>query len=144
MSPTDPAPHVLAPDADPESRPGVPMQAPSPELEPGWPARQRPPHRVFVRAGGELTPLFGTAQPPGGLSGRIRAFAYGVPETRASHWMLLLGADRLEQWEHRVRGLTRGDPDDFRSVGRYVLRHPLRTMIVLGTAGLAIRGAARR
>ena len=29
-----------------------------------------------------LTPVFGTAQPPRGLSGVLRRAAYGIPDTR--------------------------------------------------------------
>lgn len=52
---------------------------------------------------GRLPPVFGTAQPPRGLSGLIRRRAYGVPEHHAAHWLLLLLGDRVDVWESRLR-----------------------------------------
>ena len=49
------------------------------------------------------TPVFGTAQPPRGLSGRLRRAAYGIPDHFARHWMLLILADRVDVLESRVR-----------------------------------------
>ena len=49
------------------------------------------------------TPVFGTAQPPRGLSGRLRAAAYAIPDHFARHWMLLILADRVDVLESRVR-----------------------------------------
>lgn len=46
------------------------------------------------------TPVFGTAAPPRGLSGVIRRWAYGIPEHRAAHFMLLMVADRVDAVEH--------------------------------------------
>jgi MYXO-CTERM domain-containing protein len=48
--------------------------------------------------------VFGTAQPPYGLSGALRRGAYAIPEHRARHWMLLMLADRVELVEHRLVG----------------------------------------
>jgi len=45
---------------------------------------------------GALTPVFGTAQPPAGLSGILRRMAYRVPEHRPRHWMPLMLADRVD------------------------------------------------
>jgi hypothetical protein len=52
---------------------------------------------------GRLTPVFGTMQPPRGLSGLIRRAAYRVPEHKAPRWMLLLLGDRVDVWESRLR-----------------------------------------
>src|SRR5690348_14291933 len=86
-------------DLDPAMRPGVPMRrSPQPaagaheELGP-QPKRVRVLHRKGLRA---LPPVFGTAQPPKGLSGLLRRVAYGIPETQARHWMLLIVADRTD------------------------------------------------
>lgn len=95
---------------DLENRPGDPMET---ELRPAgnahWatPDRQRPTGTVLKRAGlAELTPVFGTALPPRGLSGMARRLAYRIPEHRASHWAMLLLGDRIDVLEHRVwRGL---------------------------------------
>jgi hypothetical protein len=45
---------------------------------------------------GKLTPVFGNACPPRGLSGKIRDFAYNFSEGRLSHWILLMAADRVD------------------------------------------------
>jgi hypothetical protein len=59
-----------------------------------------------------LTPVFGTSWPSRGLSGKIRRFAYPkYSEGRAAHWLLLLGADRVDVLENRLRGLASRRPD---------------------------------
>ncbi|MFE8603811.1 hypothetical protein KYC5002_51340 [Archangium violaceum] len=94
-------------DGDPGSRPGVPMLL-KPERRGGahWerPERQPPPDfPVLKRAElDELTPAFGTAVPPKGLSGVLRRVAYAIPENRVPHVMLLLVADRVDVLESRV------------------------------------------
>lgn len=96
-------------DGDPRTRPGVPMLA-KPEPRGGahwkWPESQpAPDFEVFKRAElDELTPTFGTAAPPRGLSGVLRRVAYGIPENRTRHVMLLLMADRVDVLESRLLG----------------------------------------
>jgi hypothetical protein len=51
---------------------------------------------------GRLTPVFGTRQPPRGLSGVIRRAAYRIPEHKAGRWMLLMLGDRVDVWEGRL------------------------------------------
>ena len=93
-------------DADPSTRPGVPMYKPAgtsaaltrPRLE-----QQQTTVPVLVGADvGKLTPVYGTCQPPRGLSGLIRRAAYRIPEHKAGHWMLLLVGDRVDVWESRI------------------------------------------
>ncbi|HEY8368524.1 MAG TPA: hypothetical protein VIM86_04340, partial [Thermodesulfobacteriota bacterium] len=92
-------------DLDPRNRPGVPLaRTPAPVGEAHWdePERQAPqPHLVRMELG-RLTPVFGTAQPPRGLSGAIRRAAYRIPEHRARRWLLLLAADRVEAYGGRL------------------------------------------
>jgi hypothetical protein len=59
-----------------------------------------------------LTPVFGTAQPPSGLSGVMRKFAYRFSEGRAAHWLILLYADRVDAAEHHLRSLLSSRPDN--------------------------------
>jgi hypothetical protein len=60
-----------------------------------------------------LTPVFGTAQPPKGLSGVIRRFSYRrFSEGRAAHWLLLIAADRVDAWEHHLRSFATLRPDN--------------------------------
>lgn len=100
-----PTSHPPAVDSEPGQRPGVPMEVPA-EPRPGshWeaPEPQRPSipvlHSTTKR---DLPAVFGTGQPPKGLSGRLRRIAYRIPEHRARHWMMLLLADRVDVLEHR-------------------------------------------
>lgn len=95
-----------AADADPQDRPGVPIYKPAGTSAPlSRPTLARQSQTVPVLVGadvGGLTPVFGTAQPPRGLSGAIRRAAYRIPEHRAAHWMLLLLGDRVDVWESRA------------------------------------------
>ena len=62
---------------------------------------------------GMLTPVFGTACPPKGLSGVVRRFAYArYSEARAAHWLLLLAADRIDAVESHVGSLFSLHPDN--------------------------------
>jgi hypothetical protein len=93
-------------DQDPANRPGVPMEtAPKPLAGARVPiAPQHAEVPVFKHAGRkQMPPVFGTAQPPKGLSGLLRKAAYAKPDHKPGHWMLLLLADRVDVWEHRLR-----------------------------------------
>jgi len=94
-------------DRRPSNRPGVPMYGRAgthaaiakPPLD-----QQQATVPVLVGVDvGRLTPVFGTMQPPRGLSGLIRRAAYRVPEHKAPRWMLLLLGDRVDVWESRLR-----------------------------------------
>ncbi len=104
-------PHVpdpsVAVDLDWRSRPGVPQERP-PHPEPGAHLPiipQRSAVKVFThgRPGKAMPPVFGTAQPPSGLSGAIRAYAYKYPDHWMRHWTVLLLSDRVNVWEKRAR-----------------------------------------
>lgn len=77
-----------------------------PERQPEKRPRERSVEHRF------LTPVFGTAQPLGGLSGVMRRFAYTFSEGRAAHWLILLYADRVDAGEHHVRSLLSLRPDN--------------------------------
>ena len=98
-------------DLDPENRPGVPYEhAPRPVPGAHWitPARQVTSVPVLKAAGVDrLTPVFGTATPPHGISGALRRVAYRAPDHRARHWLLLLVADRVDAIEHNLGGFAR-------------------------------------
>ena len=71
-----------------------------------WP-RERSIEHAF------LTPVFGTAQPPKGLSGVIRKYSYAkYSEGRAAHWLLLVLADRVDAWESHLRSFATLHPDN--------------------------------
>ena len=46
-----------------------------------------------------ITPIFGTPQPPSGLSGMLRHLAFNYSESDLRHWMVLLFADRVNMVE---------------------------------------------
>ena len=103
-------------DLDPADRPSYPkLQYPAdtgahwdfPERQPGSEGREHSIEHAFV------TPVFGTAQPLQGLSGRIRRFSYATySEGRLGHWLLLIAADRVDAWEHHLRSFATLRPDN--------------------------------
>jgi hypothetical protein len=108
--------HGWGVDLDPKDRPAVPKERFDPEgtgahwhfpeRQPErWPRERSPEHKF-------LTPVFGTVCPPKGLSGMIRRYAYRYSEGQLTHWLLLVGADRVDVLESRVTGLLRGHPDN--------------------------------
>ena len=54
-----------------------------------------------------LSAVFGTSSPPSGLSGSIRRWAFKSSESEYGHWLPLLLADRVNEWE--------GIVDDFKN-----------------------------
>ena len=158
-------------DLDPKDRPSVPkLQYDEnlsgahwefPDRQPENWARERSIEHRF------LTPVFGTAQPPKGVSGAIRKMAYAkYSEGRAAHWLLLLAADRVDTLESNVRSFGTLHPDnpitetgvlsEFKAHGLKsrlgqkradVVHHPLDTVIVAGPwllAGSAVYRVLRR
>jgi hypothetical protein len=101
-------------DAPKERRPGVPMETP-PKIAAGvhWqaPPQQTTSLEILKRPGlRELTPVFGTAQPPHGLSGALRRYAYGIPDHKPRHWAVLFLADRVDVAESAVTDLFQRRP----------------------------------
>jgi hypothetical protein len=103
-------------DLDPADRPAVPQMRfdPAatgahwdvPERQPEkWPRERSIEHEV-------LTPVFGTSTPPRGLSGVVRKFAYRYSEGRAAHWLLLIGADRVDAIESHLASFATLRPDN--------------------------------
>jgi hypothetical protein len=104
-------------DLDPHDRPAVPRERFDPHpygalwnfperQSEKWP-RERSIEHEF------LTPVFGTACPPRGLSGAIRKGAYGrYSEARPAHWLLLLTADRVDTLESTLRAVASRHPDN--------------------------------
>jgi hypothetical protein len=104
-------------DLDPADRPSVPMLKfqenftgahwEFPERQPEtWPRERSIEHKF-------LTPVFGTACPPHGLSGAIRRYAYKkYSEGRAAHWLLLMAADRVDSMESSLQSLATLHPDN--------------------------------
>jgi hypothetical protein len=103
-------------DLDPADRPSVPRLKfdPAatgahwdfPERQPEkWPRERSIEHQM-------LTPVFGTSTPPRGLSGVVRRYAYRYSEGRAAHWLLLIGADRIDAVESHLASFLTLHPDN--------------------------------
>jgi hypothetical protein len=104
-------------DLDPADRPAVPRLKfdPAatgahwdfPERQPEKRPRERSIEHEF------LTPVFGTSMPTRGLSGLVRRYAYRTySEGRAAHWLLLLGADRIDAIESHLASFFTLRPDN--------------------------------
>jgi hypothetical protein len=77
-------------------------KAPYVGVETLYPAfdRQIPHNKVHKSVEhGKLTPVFGNACPPRGVSGKIRDVAYRFSEGQLAHWLLLIAADRVDMVE---------------------------------------------
>ena len=109
-------------DADPHNRPAYPMERTPPRLEGvHWhePEQQHPPHRIHhstERPG--ITPVFGTSVAPSGVSGVGRDVAFKYSENDIRHWLILLGADRINMVEGLVHDLAHGHvPNVWKEMG---------------------------
>jgi hypothetical protein len=104
-------------DLDPRDRPSVPKLQFQEDLTGAhWEFPDRQPEKWPRERSIEhefLTPVFGTAQPPSGLSGVIRKLSYArYSEGRAAHWLLLILADRVDAVEHHVKSFLTLHPDN--------------------------------
>ena len=99
-------------DLDHKNRPGIPMERTPPRFIPA-PQERLPeqPQNVEILVSTErpgITPIFGTAQPPKGLSGVLRRVAFRWAENDLRHWLLLLAADRVNVVEGIGEDLAQG------------------------------------
>lgn len=100
-------------DADPANDPTYPYRDRSADdgLSMDWP---RPPQQqsdVEILSSIEhkrLPAVFGTSTPPRGLSGVLRRAAFRYSESNWAHWLMLMGADRIDVVEGIVQDLGRG------------------------------------
>ena len=103
-------------DLDPKDRPSVPKLQFQEDLTGAhWEFPERQPERYPRERSVEhkmLTPVFGTAQPPSGVAGVIRRYAYRYSEGRTAHWLLLVLADRVDAWEHHLASVLTLHPDN--------------------------------
>jgi hypothetical protein len=109
-------------DLDPQVRPAYPMERTPPRfINKHWDELEHQPRSVKVFHSTErpgLTPVFGTAQPPSGVSGKLRDFAFGYSENDLRHWLMLLFADRVNMVEGILDDLAHGHvPNFFKEMG---------------------------
>lgn len=103
-------------DLDPADRPAVPRELDVPaealRAEPPVQQEEREPRERSIEHE-RLTPVFGATVPLRGLSGVLRRYSYRrFSEARAAHWLLLLGADRVDAVESHVASLLTTRPDN--------------------------------
>ncbi|UZN03943.1 hypothetical protein [Cellulomonas sp. S1-8] len=103
-------------DLDTANRPQVPRERSDLPNGAHWELPERQPETYPRERSIEhemLTPVFGTAQPPHGLSGAIRRYSYErFSEARAAHWLLLIAADRVDAAGAHLRSLATLRPDN--------------------------------
>ncbi|MCD9199733.1 hypothetical protein [Aeromicrobium wangtongii] len=104
-------------DLDPADRPAFPQERYDPDATGAhWDFPERQTAHGFRERSIEhefLPPVFGTSAPLHGVSGAVRRFAYArFSEARAAHWLLLLGADRIDSTGAHLRSLATLRPDN--------------------------------
>lgn len=111
-TPVDPASVIgWGVDADPENDPTYPYRDRSRDegLMRNWekPARQQSDVEILQSIEHTERPaVFGTATPPAGVSGMIRRAAFRHSESSWLHWLMLMGADRINVVEGIVEDLA--------------------------------------
>lgn len=100
-------------DADPRNDPTYPYRDRTNDDGPGmtWerPTQQLPSVEVLRSIEHSRLPaVVGTSTPPHGVSGMIRRAAFRYSESDWTHWLLLLGADRVNMVEGVLEDLGRG------------------------------------
>lgn len=99
-------------DLDHKNRPGYPMERHPPRfIHPHEGKLPQQPENVEILVSTErpgITPIFGTVQPPKGLSGAIRRVAYKWSENDLRRWLLLIAADRVNVVEGIGEDLAHG------------------------------------
>jgi hypothetical protein len=142
-------------DADPRNDPTYPMRHIEDQQTRGltWdrPAQQQPEVEILRSIEHNRLPaVVGTSTPPSGLSGMIRRYAFRRSESDWWHWLLLMGADRLNVVEGVVEDLGRGKvPNIPAEMGlRSELRHNpkgfAKKVAVVAVLGAAIFAWSRR
>jgi hypothetical protein len=100
-------------DADDDNDPTWPMRDRTFDDAPGrhWispPAQQQDVEVLMSIEHNQRPAVFGSAAPPKGLSGALRRFAFKFSESRWTHWLLLMAADRINVVEGVFQDLSRG------------------------------------
>jgi hypothetical protein len=99
-------------DADPKNDPTYSYRDRSHDDRSGeWarPAQQQPAVEILQSVEHVRLPaVFGTSTPPRYVSGSIRRLAFRWSESNWAHWLLLIGADRINMVEGLVEDLARG------------------------------------
>ncbi|MEN2786769.1 hypothetical protein ACFOKI_01280 [Sphingomonas qilianensis] len=99
-------------DVDPENDPTYPMRRIEDQTRGDtWkrPARQQADVEILESIEYNHRPaVVGTSAPPSGVSGVIRRFAFARSESDWLHWLMLMGADRINVVEGVIEDFGRG------------------------------------
>ncbi|TCV10175.1 hypothetical protein EDC17_103620 [Sphingobacterium alimentarium] len=101
-------------DANPENDPTYPMRDRDNNVTGTRPTQQIA--RVEVLQSIErphYTAVFGETIPPSGLSGQLRRYAFQHSESRYRHWLPLLLADRIQEYEEIINDVKKGKIPNF-------------------------------
>jgi hypothetical protein len=143
-------------DLDPAVRPAVPKErTPQRFVNAHWddiePQADRGVKVLHSNERPGLTPIYGTAQPPSGVSGMIRHGAFRYSENDLRHWLMLLFADRVNVVEGIIEDLAHGHvPNIFKEMGgpaewRYNRQGFIRKAVIAGgVVGLLLYVNSRR
>lgn len=91
-----------------------------------------------------LSAVFGTPQPPSGLSGVLRRQAFKFSESEYGHWLTLLLADRVNMVEGIVDDLKHGHiPNIFAEKGmkadwKYNRKEVIRNVVITAAVSTAL------
>ena len=135
-------------DADPLDLPAYPMKIRNENDNKGmiWERPIQQTAHVEILKSNErpaLTAVFGTPNPPSGLSGKIRRYAFKFSESSYGHWLPLLLADRVNMIEGVVDDLKNGHfPNIFSELGgKAELKHNPKGLAKKILVGLAVTAA---
>ncbi len=81
--------------------------------------------------------VFGTTSPPRGLSGMIRRAAFRWCESNLMHWLLLMGADRVNTFEGIFEDIARLRVPNYRFLAKFIGALVAIAVIVLIVDALA-------
>ncbi|WP_143962238.1 hypothetical protein [Litoribacter populi] len=133
-------------DADPKNDPTYPLKNRTNEEHKGY-NWERPKQQLVnmevLRSieRPNISAVFGTSMPPTGLSGKLRRFAFQFSENTYTHWLTLIFADRVNEYEGIVDDLKNGYiPNIFAEKGwkaEWRLK-PERLAIKIGTTAAII------
>jgi hypothetical protein len=131
-------------DLDPADRPSYPRETLDARPEGAtWDLPEPQPHEGYRERSiehADLTPVFGTAQPLRGVSGRIRRLAYDrYSEGRAAHWLLLMAGDRVDVFGSTLKSFLTSRPDNLLTetgIKAEVTHHGVRSRLGNGRTDL--------
>jgi len=145
-------------DADEQNDPTYPIRKRANEEHQGsnWDRPEQQPQTIEVLRSIErpnISAVFGTDNPPSGLSGMIRRKAFEYSESSLVHWFQLILADRVNVIEGLVDDIKRGHfPNLFAEKGlgaewkynRKAFVTKLATSVLITTSAIALIGVFKR